>query len=213
MPPGITPPLILNYNASTVPILQLALVRPGAVASSRCSTSAQNFIRPALATVPGAAIPYPYGGKVRQIQIDLDPQALQAQGPVGAGRGQRASPRRTRSSRPAPPRSAASQYNVKLNNAAEHDRRAERPADQDGRTAPRSIMRDVAHVRDGSPPQSNVVHVDGARAVLMTDAEERRRPRRSTIVDRRQGRCCRKLQADAAADAARSCRSAISRCS
>ncbi|HWU55626.1 MAG TPA: efflux RND transporter permease subunit, partial [Rhizomicrobium sp.] len=79
MPPGITPPLILNYNASTVPILQLGLSSP-ALAEKDIFDLGQNFIRPALAEVQGAAIPSPYGGKERQIQIDLDPQALQADG-------------------------------------------------------------------------------------------------------------------------------------
>ena len=73
MPPGITPPLILNYNASTVPILQLAL-SSAALPEQQLFDLGQNFIRPALATVEGAAIPSPYGGKERQIQIDLDPR-------------------------------------------------------------------------------------------------------------------------------------------
>src|SRR6201995_3632589 len=77
MPPGITPPLILNYNASTVPILQLGLSSP-ALAEQDIFDLGQNFIRPALASVQGAAIPSPYGGRERQIQIDLDPDLLQA---------------------------------------------------------------------------------------------------------------------------------------
>ena len=79
MPPGTTPPLILNYNASTVPILQLASSSK-TLSEQQVLDLTQNFMRPALSTVPGAAIPYPYGGKVRQVQIDLDPQALQAKG-------------------------------------------------------------------------------------------------------------------------------------
>ena len=79
MPPGITPPLILNYNASTVPILQLALSSK-TLTEQKIFDLGQNFIRPSLATVQGTAIPSPYGGKERQIQIDLDPQALQAKG-------------------------------------------------------------------------------------------------------------------------------------
>ena len=74
MPPGITPPLILNYNASTVPILQLALSAKG-LSEQKIFDLGQNFIRPALASVQGAAIPSPYGGKERQIQVDLDPAA------------------------------------------------------------------------------------------------------------------------------------------
>jgi multidrug efflux pump subunit AcrB len=79
MPPGITPPLILNYNASTVPILQLALSSPK-MSEQQLFDTGQNFIRPSLASVNGSSVPSPYGGKERQIQIDLDPQALQAKG-------------------------------------------------------------------------------------------------------------------------------------
>src|SRR5277367_3427721 len=77
MPPGITPPLILNYNASTVPILELGLSSP-TLPEQDIYDLGQNFIRPSLASVPGSAIPSPYGGKERQIQIDLDPQKLEA---------------------------------------------------------------------------------------------------------------------------------------
>src|SRR5262249_30728519 len=79
LPPGATPPLILNYNASTVPILQLA-TSSHTLSEQRVLDLSQNFMRPALSTVPGAAIPYAYGGKVRQVQIDLNPEALQAKG-------------------------------------------------------------------------------------------------------------------------------------
>src|SRR5271156_2817873 len=79
MPPGITPPLILNYNASTVPILQLAL-SSDVLPEQKLFDLGQNFIRPALASVAGSSIPSPYGGKERQIQVDLDPQALQSKG-------------------------------------------------------------------------------------------------------------------------------------
>src|ERR1700751_3996696 len=79
LPPGTTPPLILNYNASTVPIIQLALSGKG-LSEGRMFDYATNSVRPALVTVPGPAIPYPSGGRQRQIQIDLDPQALQSKG-------------------------------------------------------------------------------------------------------------------------------------
>src|ERR1700743_289391 len=82
LPPGATPPLILNYNASTVPIIQLALSGEGLTAQNLADIGI-NPLHPPLATVPGAAIPYPYGGKQRQIQIDLDPSALQARGLSG----------------------------------------------------------------------------------------------------------------------------------
>src|SRR5690242_13391032 len=79
LPPGSTPPLILNYNASTVPILQLALGGDG-LTEQNLSDLGLNMIRTRLVTVPGAAVPYPYGGKTRQIQIDLDDTALHAKG-------------------------------------------------------------------------------------------------------------------------------------
>ena len=165
MPPGITPPQILNYNASTVPILQLALSSP-AMSEQAIYDTGQNFIRPALATVQGTAIPSPYGGKERQIQIDLDPQALESKGlsaedvanaianqnqiiPVGTTKIDRY------------------EYNVKLNNSpVAVDELNDLPIKTVGGAT--IYIRDVAHVRDGSPPQRNVVRVNGGRAVLMT---------------------------------------------
>src|SRR6478609_7068710 len=82
MPPGATPPLILNYNASTVPIIQLALSGQG-LSEQILGDLGLNVVRTPLVTVPGAAIPLPYGGKLRQIQIDLDSMAMQARGLSG----------------------------------------------------------------------------------------------------------------------------------
>src|ERR1700687_5878053 len=82
MPPGATPPLILNYSASTVPIIQVALSGEG-VTEQNLADIGINQLRTPLVTVPGAAIPYPYGGKMRQIQIDLNSAALQARGLSG----------------------------------------------------------------------------------------------------------------------------------
>src|ERR1700735_1367211 len=79
LPPGTTPPYVLSYNASSVPILQLALSSK-TVSQTKLFDLAQNFIRPQLATVRGATIPSPYGGKVRQVQVDLNMQLLQAHG-------------------------------------------------------------------------------------------------------------------------------------
>ena len=75
LPPGATPPLILNYNASTVPILQLALSGKG-LSEQNLGDLGQNILRPQLVSVAGAASPYPYGGKTRQVQIDVDPALL-----------------------------------------------------------------------------------------------------------------------------------------
>src|SRR5580704_17309064 len=82
MPPNTTPPLILNYNASTVPIIQLALSGQG-MSEQALADLGLNVVRTPLVTVPGAAIPYPYGGKQRQVQIDLDSVAMQARGLSG----------------------------------------------------------------------------------------------------------------------------------
>src|SRR6185437_15993216 len=78
-PPGSLPPLIINYSASSVPILQLALSGQG-LAEQQLFDLAVNFLRPQLVTIPGVAIPFPYGGKQRQIMIDLSPRQLQAKG-------------------------------------------------------------------------------------------------------------------------------------
>ena len=82
LPPGATPPLILNYSASTVPIIQVALSGEG-LTEQNLADIGINQLRTPLVTVPGAAIPYPFGGKQRQVQIDLNPTALQARGLSG----------------------------------------------------------------------------------------------------------------------------------
>jgi multidrug efflux pump subunit AcrB len=165
MPPGITPPLILNYNASTVPILQLGLSSPS-LGEKEVYDLGQNFIRPALASVPGTAIPSPYGGRERQIQIDLDPAALHANhlsaqdvGTALANQNQ-AIPAGTI-------KVGQFEYNVRLNNSPSVvDELNRLPIKQvNGATI---YMGDVAHVRDGAPPQRNEVRMDGRRAVLMT---------------------------------------------
>src|SRR6202000_1110553 len=79
LPSGITPPLVIQYSASTVPILQLGLSGKG-LTEQQLNDFGSNFIRPQLATVEGASIPYPYGGKQRQVQVDIDTQKLQAFG-------------------------------------------------------------------------------------------------------------------------------------
>ena len=165
MPPGITPPLILNYNASTVPILQLGLSSP-ALPEQSIFDLGQNFIRPSLAAVPGAAIPSPYGGKERQIQIDLNPEALQAHG-LSAEDLENALAAQNQIVPAGTIKVGQFEYNVKLNNSPSAiDDLNNLPIKQvDGVTV---YMRDVAHVRDGFPPQRNVVRMDGHRAVLMT---------------------------------------------
>ena len=94
MPPNATPPLILNYNASTVPIIQLALSGSG-LSEQQLADLGLNIVRTPLVTVPGAAIPLPYGGKLRQVQIDLDSDGDAGARPVRPGRRQRARRRKT----------------------------------------------------------------------------------------------------------------------
>jgi CzcA family heavy metal efflux pump len=165
MPPGETPPLILNYNASTVPILQLAFSGQH-MSEQQILDLAQNFVRPVLSTIPGAAIPYSYGGKVRQLQIDLDPAALQAKG-LSAQDVETTIAAQDQILPAGTVKLGTKQYTVDLNDAPE--------TIQELNDIPIKAMNgatiyihDVGHVRDGSPPQQSVVHVDGQRAVLTT---------------------------------------------
>jgi multidrug efflux pump subunit AcrB len=100
MPPGVQPPLILKYNAATVPILQLAMSSDTLTESQLFDTGNQ-IVRTQIGTVYGAAIPYPYGGAARQVQIDLKPDALRAQGPFRPARKKSVIPNTTSSSMPA----------------------------------------------------------------------------------------------------------------
>jgi multidrug efflux pump subunit AcrB len=165
MPAGITPPQILNYNASTVPILQVAL-SSNVLSEQQLFDIGQNSIRSGLATVQGAAVPSPYGGRVRQIQIDINPQALQARhlssNDVGA-----ALAAQNQILPAGTARIGNFEYNVRLNNAPEAiEALNELPIKTvDGATV---LMRDVANVHDGSPPQQNEVRVDGKRSALLT---------------------------------------------
>jgi multidrug efflux pump subunit AcrB len=165
MPPGVTPPQVLNYNASTVPIIQLATSGKG-MSEQQVLDTTQNFMRPALVSVPGAAIPFSYGGKVRQVQIDLDPQALQAKG-LSAQDVESAVAAQDQIIPAGTAKIGALQYTVKLNDSPDT---VEELNDLPVKTVNGAVIyiRDVGHVRDGSPPQQSLVHVDGARAVLTT---------------------------------------------
>jgi len=165
LPQGVNPPLILNYNASTVPILQLALSGKG-ISEGQMFDTAINQIRPGLVTVPGAAIPYPSGGKQRQIQIDLDPQALQSKGLSAQDVGN-AIAAQNQITPVGFVKIGDFQYNVALNNAPTSVE-ALNDLPIKAVNGAEIYMRDVAHVRDGSAPQTNVVHVDGSRSVVMT---------------------------------------------
>jgi multidrug efflux pump subunit AcrB len=167
LPPGTQPPLILKYNASSVPIIQLAM-------SSSRHTEAQLFdfgnqvIRGQVGTIAGASIPYPYGGATRQVQIDLKPDALRAQG-LTANDVNAAINNQNLIVPAGTQKIGDTEYNVRLNSSPlklqdinDLPIRTQRGA---GAT---TYVRDVAFVHDGHPPQTNIVRVDGRRAVLMS---------------------------------------------
>jgi multidrug efflux pump subunit AcrB len=164
LPPGATPPLILNYNASTVPILQLALSGDG-LTEQNLGDLAINQLRTPLVTVPGAAIPYPYGGKQRQIQIDVNQSALQALGLSGNDVANALAAQNLIT--PAGTQKIGGfEYVIQLNNSP---LKAAELADLPIKAVNGAMVyvRDVATVRDGNPPQTNIVHVNGNRSVLM----------------------------------------------
>jgi multidrug efflux pump subunit AcrB len=164
MPAGITPPLILSFNASSVPILQLAL-SSDKLSETTLYDQATSFIRPQLASVAGAAIPLPYGGKVRQVQADLNQQALHTYG-ISANDVVNALSLQNLITPVGTQKIGTFEYTVNLN-----DSPSEIAAFNDLpiKTVNGTViyMRDVAYVHDGNPPQTNVVHVDGKSAVLL----------------------------------------------
>src|SRR5450432_49824 len=164
MPAGATPPLILNYNASTVPIIQLALSGQG-LSEQALADLGSNVIRTPLVTVPGAAIPLPYGGKQRQVLIDLDSLAMQARGLSGQDVAN-ALAAQNLITPVGTQKIGTSEYSIQLNNApAVIAELGDLPIKSVGGAM--VYIRDVASVRDGNPPQTNIVHVEGNRSVLM----------------------------------------------
>ncbi len=165
LPPGTTPPLIIQYSASSVPILELGLSGQG-LSEQQLYDFGVNFIRTRLASIEGASIPFPYGGKQRQVQVDISLQALQSKGLS-----------------PADVVNAISAQNLILPSGTAKIGAYEYEIDTN--SAPTTIralndlpirqingamvyIHDVAHVRDGYPPQTNIVHVNGQRASLLT---------------------------------------------
>ncbi|MFM0055085.1 efflux RND transporter permease subunit [Paraburkholderia phytofirmans] len=165
MPPGATPPLVISYSASSIPVIQLGLSSPK-LSEQALNDTALNFLRPQLVTIPGAAVPYPYGGKSRLISVDLNTRALLAKGltpsdVVSAFNAQNLIlPTGTAKIGP-------KEYTINMNGS---------PATVEGlndipvRTlnGATTYLREVAHVRDGYSPQTNVVRQDGHRGVLMS---------------------------------------------
>jgi multidrug efflux pump subunit AcrB len=164
MPAGVTPPLILSFNASSVPVLQLAL-SSNKLSETTLFDDATNFIRPQLASVAGAAIPLPYGGKVRQVQADLNQQALHTYG-ISANDIVNALSIQNLITPVGTQKIGKLEYTVNLNGSP-NDLVAFNDLPIKTVNGTVIYMRDVANVHDGSPPQTNVVHVDGKSAVLL----------------------------------------------
>ena len=165
LPPGITPPNILRYNASTVPILRLSLSSPS-LTEQELYDYGNNFLKTQLATVPGASAPLPYGGKQRQIMVDIDSRKLQERNlspmdvvnsitaqnlivPTGTAK------------------IGSTEYSVQMNSSPDSLAGLNNIPIKSGPNGT-IYIRDVAHVRDGYQPQTNIVRVDGQRASLLT---------------------------------------------
>ncbi|HET7758023.1 MAG TPA: efflux RND transporter permease subunit, partial [Steroidobacteraceae bacterium] len=164
-PPGTAPPFILAYNASSVPILQLALSSDN-LSEAQLFDLGNNIIRTGLATVHGASMPYPYGGLQREVQVDLDPDALRAQGlsandvTSAIASGNLILPAGTE-------KIGDREYFVALN-ASPRTIEELNGLPVTARNGRLIYVRDVAHVLDGYPPQTNIVRRDGHRGVLMS---------------------------------------------
>jgi multidrug efflux pump subunit AcrB len=165
LPPGTLPPLIINYGASSVPILQLGISGQG-LSEQQLNDLSQNFLRPQLVTVPGAVIPFSYGGKQRQIMIDLNERLIQSKGfgpqdilnavlqgnvilPSGTAK------------------IGSFEYDVRMNTAPKTVAELNAlPVKVVGNST--IYLRDVANIRDGFSPQTNIVRQDGHRGALVT---------------------------------------------
>ncbi|MDD0839924.1 efflux RND transporter permease subunit [Curvibacter sp. HBC61] len=165
MPPGITPPLVIKYSASSLPVIQLGLSSPS-MSEQGLFDAAVNFLRPRLITIPGAAVPFPYGGKNRLVSVDLDTKALQAKGltpsdvitainaqnlilPGGTAK------------------LGETEYTVSMNGSPDTlQGLASLPVRTSNGNA--ILLSDVANVRDGFSPQTNVARQDGSRGVLLS---------------------------------------------
>jgi multidrug efflux pump subunit AcrB len=165
LPEGTTPPLVIAYSASTVPILQLALSGQG-LTEQQLNDFGQNFIRTQLVTIPGTAIPFSYGGKQRQVMVDLNTPALQAKG-LGASDVVNAIGNQNLILPGGTSKIGPLEYDVQINGSPGSVTELNNLPIKtlNGATI---YVRDVAHVRDGYPPQTNIVRSDGRRGSLMT---------------------------------------------
>src|SRR3984893_14147907 len=165
MPPGTTPPLIINYSASSVPIIQLALSGKG-LTEQNLADLGVNFVRPRLVTVQGAGIPWPFGGKSPQVMFDLDTAALEARGLTGLDVAN-ALAAQNLITPIGTEKIGDYEYTVNLNSAPS---KISELGDLPIKSAAGTIvyMHDVAHVHNGNAVQVNVVHVDGNRSVMLS---------------------------------------------
>src|SRR5277367_98036 len=165
LPSGTTPPLIINYSASSVPVIQLALSGKG-LSEQNLADLGINFVRPRLVTVQGAGIPYPFGGKTPQVMFDLDTAALESRGLTGNDVANALAAQNLIT--PAGTEKIGNyEYTVNLNSApSKITDLGDLPIKSVGGAM--VYMRDVAHVHNGSAVQVNVVHVDGDRSVLLS---------------------------------------------
>src|SRR5580692_4869877 len=159
LPPGTTPPFIIQYNASSVPVLQLGLSGQG-LDEQTLNDLGQNAIRTQLATIEGAQTPFPYGGKQRQIQVDLDLNALQAKGlsPVDVVNAVNAQNIIVPSGTMKVDRF---EYEIETNSAPSVVKEL-------NNLPVKAVNGAMIYVRDGFPPQTNIVRVNGSRAILMS---------------------------------------------
>jgi multidrug efflux pump subunit AcrB len=165
MPPGATPPLIVSYRASTVPIIQLALSGKG-LTEQVLADLGMNFVRPRLVTVQGAGIPWPFGGKNPQVMFDLDTAALQSRGLTGLDVAN-ALAAQNLITPVGTEKIGAYEYTINLNSAPSRIADlGDLPIKSVGGTM--VYMHDVAHVYNGNAVQNNIVHVDGNRSVLLS---------------------------------------------
>ena len=165
LPPGITPPLVIKYSASSIPVVQLALSSP-TLPEQSLFDAAVNVLRPQLVTIPGVAIPFPYGGKIKVISVDLDTQALQSRGLAPADVVNAVNTQNL-----ILPSGTAKlgdvEYTVRMNGSPSAIAGLnDLPVRTTGGVT--TFLRDVAQVRDGFQPQTNVVRQDGARGVLLS---------------------------------------------
>jgi multidrug efflux pump subunit AcrB len=165
MPPGTLPPMVLTFNASTVPIMELALSSK-TLPEQTLYDLGNNFIRTQLATVQGAAVPIPYGGKVRQIMVDIDPHAMQANHVTPAD-----VVKAVNAQNLVLPGGTAKigtfEYNVNMNGAALSVAELNNLPIRTQPDGTVTYVHDVATVRDGYAPQTNIVRHDGKRAALL----------------------------------------------